>query len=108
MPEVRKADQFGRRHAIRIVAVTLVGFVGGGIALFKLPTIDHWTIGGGAVFVIVMAILLALSMSPGSLICPNCGSRIATPISLVGPLQYHCVKCDIIWDTGVRQWVSGD
>jgi hypothetical protein len=39
--------------------------------------------------------------------CPSCGQRIAHPTILSrkagDPIHYYCSKCDIEWDTGLRE-----
>lgn len=36
--------------------------------------------------------------------CPSCGKRLARSRSELGPIQYPCDSCGVLWDTG---WESG-
>ena len=32
--------------------------------------------------------------------CPKCGKRLARASSELGPIQYPCDSCKVLWDTG--------
>jgi predicted RNA-binding Zn-ribbon protein involved in translation (DUF1610 family) len=36
--------------------------------------------------------------------CPSCGKRLTRSRSELGPIQYPCDSCGVLWDTG---WESG-
>ena len=88
--------------------ITGIGLGGMVLAVFRLPTVDHWTTGGGATFLIGPLVIAVQSVYPGRFSSPKCGCRIHKAIRFVGPLQYHCQLCDVIWDTGVKRWTGGD
>jgi hypothetical protein len=107
MPELREATEFGTRIAVRRLFASLVGMVGIVFVAIR-ASVDRWSIAGGVVFVVAGLALAFWSAFPGRFVCPECGLRLRRPIRLVGPLQYHCPSCDVIWDTGVKQWTGGD
>jgi hypothetical protein len=108
MPELRDASGFGTRTAIRGFLASLLGVAGIAFVVIRALTVDHWTIAGGVVFGLIGLALAVWSFLPGRFHCPECGLRLRRPIRLVGPLQYHCRNCNVIWDTGVQQWTGGD
>lgn len=36
--------------------------------------------------------------------CPKCGKRLTRPLGELGPIQYSCDSCRVLWDTG---WEAG-
>jgi hypothetical protein len=114
VPELRRANQFSNRVMIRALIATALGMAGGALTLFRLRSqfpqfaIDSWIIAGAALFFSAMFFLVFWTIRPGRFECPQCQAHVPKPTAYVGPLQYHCMNCDILWDTGIKQWSGGD
>lgn len=108
MPERQTASRFGIRIVVITLAISAVGLGGMAIVLFRFPIVDEWTIGGTVIFLIACLTLAVSSIYSGRFNCPRCGCHIPNAIRFVGPLEYYCQNCDVIWDTGVKRWTGGD
>lgn len=106
MPVHKTDKSFHRRHFINFVAF------GGPFVLVCLFAIaayqrgrTEWFVSACVVgFIIGVAGLMRQQRLSSRYQCPQCGARL--PYSPQGDdkrIQFHCARCDIIWDTRMME-----
>src|SRR5262245_36439770 len=118
--KVRKDEKANKRM------VTAVLLLGG--ATLGLVAVGTWTVlssggqGGeasGAQSIAIAILLLCLVASVVNFLvaygkvrwfyrCPSCGKRLPRPPKKLGPIQYPCDSCGVLWDTGLERGGPGD
>ena len=102
MTDIKQATRFGTRTKMVIVAAFAVSFL-------LMVMLVRWLPSGIVLFVTfilcALGIALVITWQLGRFVCPDCGG--AAPLEDVEgrtgcPIRYHCRKCNVSWDTGLR------
>jgi predicted RNA-binding Zn-ribbon protein involved in translation (DUF1610 family) len=109
---IRKDEKCGKRM--------LTGALLFGAAMLGVLAAGLWTIlssggqGGDASRAQSLAVIIAILCVFASVVncfvaygklrwfyrCPSCGKRLTRPCRELGPIQYPCDSCGVLWDTG--------
>lgn len=106
MAEVRPLSSVARTYyplQYVLLGLCLLSFA---VVFFKASDRDLWFYVALVVLVVAtVGCLLSDRLLIRSVSCPNCGvvlPRKRPPFGKLISIQFHCVRCDIVWDADAR------
>jgi predicted RNA-binding Zn-ribbon protein involved in translation (DUF1610 family) len=108
MKTLRRDHRFTRRYILRS-AILVVPPLVAGVLVWRAWDRSDSAIWLAAIFFLAWIVVWIISDAVmfRTYRCPSCGQRIRHPTirsrGAGDPIRYYCSKCDIEWDTGLRE-----